>query len=98
MPGSVADACAGVWLAKSVIAIFDIIDVDCAERRLRLLQGRAGLSLNKLILEVTARKSGDDLLALLRRVLVISNPDDVHQNTCVCELDFRPHVFGDTGR
>jgi hypothetical protein len=35
-------------------------------------------TLNKLILEITARKGGDDLVALLRRVLVISNPDDVH--------------------
>ena len=38
MPGSVADACARVWLAKCVIAMLDIIDVDCTERRLRLLQ------------------------------------------------------------
>src|SRR6476619_1101688 len=98
MPGSVADACARVWLAKCVIAIFDIIDVDGAERRLRLLQGRASLHLNKLILEITARKGGDDLVALLRRVLVISNPDDVDQNTRVCERDFGPHVLGDTWR
>ena len=66
------------FVAKCVIAIFDIIDVDCAERRLRLLQGRVRLNLNKLILEITARKGGDDLVALLRRVLVISNPDDIH--------------------
>ena len=98
MPGSVADACARIWLAKCVIAIFDIIDVDRAERRLRLLQGRVRLHLNKLILEITARKGGDDLVALLRRVLVISNPDDVHQNARVCERDFGAHVLGDTGR
>ena len=53
--------------------------------------------MNKLILEITARKGGDHLVALLRRVLVISNPDDVHQNTGVCERDFGPHVLGDTG-
>lgn len=98
MPGSVADACARIWLAKCVIAIFDIIDVDRAERRLRLLQGRVRLHLNKLILEITARKGGDDLVALFQRVLVISNPDDVHQNARVCERDFGSHVLGDTGR
>ena len=41
MPGSVADACARVWLAKCMIAIFDIIGVDRTERRPRLLEGRA---------------------------------------------------------
>ena len=78
MPGSVADASARVWLAKCVIAKFDEIDVDCAKRRLRLLQGRASLNLDKLILEITARKLGDDLVALLWCVFIISNPDDVH--------------------
>lgn len=65
---------------------------------LRLLQGRAGLNLDKVFLEITARKGGDDLVALLRRVLIVSNPDDVHQNARVCERDFGPHVLGDTGR
>jgi len=56
MPGSVADACARVWLAKCVIAMLDIIDVDCTERRLRLLQGRASLNLDKLILRAERRR------------------------------------------
>src|SRR4029077_12881644 len=45
LPGSVADASARVWLAKRGIAIFDVIEIDCPERRLRLLQGRARLYL-----------------------------------------------------
>jgi hypothetical protein len=48
-----------------MIAVFDIVDVDCAERRLRLLQGRTRLNLDKFILEITARKGGGDLVALL---------------------------------
>jgi hypothetical protein len=37
VPRSIADPSASVWLAKSGIAIFYIINVDCAERGLRLL-------------------------------------------------------------
>ena len=78
MPRSIVDACARVWLAKCVVGIFDVIDVDCAERRLRFLQRRASLNLNKLILEITAWQCGDHLIALLRSILIISNPDDVN--------------------
>src|SRR5262249_41228357 len=85
LPGRVADAGARVWLAKCGIAIFDVIEIDGAERRLRLLQRRASLHLEELILEITARKCGDHLVALLRRVLVVFNPRDVHQNPGVRE-------------
>jgi hypothetical protein len=37
-PGSIEDSLANVRLAKSRIAIFDEIEIDRAERRLRLLQ------------------------------------------------------------
>src|SRR4051812_39796884 len=90
LPGSVADAGAGVRLAKCRIAMFDEIEIDGAKCRLRLLQGRAGLYLNEFVFKITARKRGNHLVALLRRVLVIANSHDIHQNPCVGESDFRP--------
>ena len=80
MPGSVTDAGARVWPRKCGIVTFDVIEIDCPKCRLRLLQGRASLNLDKIIFEIiTARKCGDHLVALLRRVLVISNSHDVHR-------------------
>jgi hypothetical protein len=74
--------------------MFDVVEIDRAERRVRLLQGRASLNLDKFILKLP-RESGDDLVALLWRVLMLSNPR--HQNTRV-ESDFGPHVRGDARR
>src|SRR3954462_4419262 len=73
LPGRIADARARVRLAKSGIAIFDVIEIDRPKRGLGLLQGRARLDLEEFVLEITARKRGDHLVALLRRVLVISD-------------------------
>ena len=90
MPGRVADPSARVWPAKCGIVIFDVIEIDCPKRILRLLQGRASLNLDKIILEiVTARKCGDRLVTLLWRLLVISNSHDVHQNPCIGESAVR---------
>jgi hypothetical protein len=72
--------------------MFDVVEIDCTKRRQRLLQGRASLNLDELILEITARKVCNDLSPLLRRIVVVSNPDDVHQDTRVGEGNLRPHV------
>ena len=57
MPGRVADPSARVWPRKCGIVTFDVIEIDCPKRRLRLLQGRASLNLDKIIFEIiTARK------------------------------------------
>jgi hypothetical protein len=97
-PGSIADPSACVWLVKCRVAVFDVVEIDRAERRQRLLQGRAGLNLDELILEITARKVGHDLGPLLRRIVIVSNPDDVHQDTRVGESNLGPHEQGDAGR
>ena len=83
-PRSVVDARTYVWLAECWIAIFEILNVDRTERRPRLLQGRKSLNLNELILEIAARKGGDDLVALLLRIVIISYSDNVHYDTRVC--------------
>jgi hypothetical protein len=99
MPRRITDPSACVWPVKCGVVVLDVVEIDGAERRRRLLQSRAGLNLDKITFEIiTAGKGGDDLIALLWRVLIISNPDDVHENTRVCERDFRSHVLGDTGR
>src|SRR3954451_13659120 len=99
MPGRVADPSACVWPVKCGVVFLDVVEIYGAERRVRLLQGRASLDLDKLILEIfTAGKCGEDLVTLLWRVLIIFNPDDVHQDTRVCESDLGPHILGDAGR
>src|SRR3954463_9012180 len=47
---------------------------------------------------IAAWKCGGHLVALLWRVLIVSNPDDIHQDTCVCQGDLGPHVLGNTRR
>src|SRR4030095_13821770 len=98
MPGVGAHTSAPVLLSECRIIAFDVFDVDCTERRLRLLHGRVSLNLNELILEITARKGGDGLVALLWRILIVSNSDNVHYNTRICESDFGPHVRGNARR
>ena len=49
--------------------MFDVVEIDRAERRLRLLQRRSGLDFDELVLEIiAARKGRDDLVALLWRL------------------------------
>src|ERR1700754_4807319 len=55
------------------------------------------LKLNEFILEVMARQSGDDLVALLWSIFVKSNSNHVHQHTRVGERDFGSHVLGYAG-
>src|SRR3954452_14868019 len=81
MPRSVVDTSADVWLAECRIEIFDVFDVHGTECRLRLFLGRAGLQLNELILEVTSRKGGDDLVALLWRIFIKFSSENVHEHT-----------------
>lgn len=77
----------------------DEVEIDGAVSRQGLLQGRASLNLDKISLEIiTAGKCGDDLVALLRRVLIVSNTDDVHQDARVGEGNLGPHILGDAGR
>ena len=72
---------ANVRLAECRIGAFDVFDVYRTERRLRLFESRAGLKLNELILEVMARKSGDDLVALLWGIFIKSKSEHVHEHT-----------------
>lgn len=73
--------------------IFDEVEIDRAKRRRGFLQSRTGLNLDKLIFEIAARKGGNDLAPLLWCIFVISNRDDVHQDTCVGKSYFGPHVL-----
>jgi hypothetical protein len=56
------------------------------------------LNLNKFVFEITPRKGSDHLIALLGRILIISNPDDVHENTRVRESDLWSHILDNAGR
>src|ERR1700753_4169324 len=98
MPRSSVNTGANVRLAECRVGAFDVFDVYRTERRLRLFESRAGLKLNELILEIMTRKSGDNLVALLWRIFIKSDPDHVHNHACLRECDFRPHVVGDAWR
>src|SRR4029453_4790410 len=99
MPGRVADTGANILRSPECrIMTLDIFEVNRAERGAGLLQGRASLKFNELILETnTARKGGDDLVTLLWSIVVIPCSEHVHENTRLCKSHFGAHVLGNAG-
>src|SRR5262249_56786232 len=51
-PRRVADASACVWPVKCRVVLLDVVEIDGAERRMRLLQRRASLNPDEIILEI----------------------------------------------
>src|SRR4029079_18656152 len=96
-PWRVADPGACIWPVNSGVVLPDVVKIDGAVCCRGLLQCRARLQLDKITLEILSTGKGvDDLSALLRREIAISNPDNVHQDARICESYLGAHVLGNT--
>jgi hypothetical protein len=74
---------------------FNVFNVYGAESSVWLSNRRSGLHFNEFIFEIASWKCCDYLMPLVGSDLFISDPDDVHENTRVCESYLRSHVLRD---